>query len=319
MKAMMLFNANKHINNTETPFYITLLCLLILTITSCISTPVAQIGDFTEASQIEEAIPLPQKNSGIQNQDTPSNIEFIGFKPNLTLLAVSSEISKNDSFLAEFLGGSENTNISYFSDYNYWERIRDTKIISSFSQTLSEYNLAEDKTELYFGDYTPQDLAVYKGDKRYVAFVDVQETRFNYHDTAKTLKTWTGAGNALLIGGAMGSLSLLDNFPPANREETVGAILSGAGLLAGLLCHIADFCTPKTTFMFSGRYAVCLYDTQEHCLVLKQPVSVEWTEQWEGSIESDETDQMLIKNYCAAQVEKALLESFAAIKNKLLK
>ena len=179
MKAMMLFNANKHINNTETPFYITLLCLLILTITSCISTPVAQIGDFTEASQIEEAIPLPQKNSGIQNQDTPSNIEFIGFKPNLTLLAVSSEISKNDSFLAEFLGGSENTNISYFSDYNYWERIRDTKIISSFSQTLSEYNLAEDKTELYFGDYTPQDLAVYKGDKRYVAFIDIQETRFN--------------------------------------------------------------------------------------------------------------------------------------------
>ena len=98
------------------------------------------------------------------------------------------------------------------------------------------------------------------------------------------------------------------------KEETVGAILSAAGVGVGIICNIANFFTPKTRYSFRGCYSICLYDTKERRLVAKEPVRVEWTEEWEGSIESDETDQMLINEYCAMKVEKELIRGFEKLR-----
>lgn len=278
-------------------FSIALISIIFLA--SCVSTPVTELGT-----------PIPVKEVYEQNAADTCNMEFIGFKPEITLLSVTSEVSQNDSYLAELLGGDINASVTYLSDYNYWERVRDTSVIQDFPKTLSQLNYADDKTQLYFGDFTPQDLAVYNGSKRYVVFVSVGNTRFTYHDSSKTLKSWGSAGVILTVGCIAGCISMIDDYPPNTIGKQLEATVSVAGLGVGLLCFIPQLLTPKTKFAFKGNYAICVYDTQEKCLVAKEPMNVEWTDEWRGSIESDSTDMSIINEYCAMKVQNALLEGF---------
>ena len=268
---------------------------------SCVSTPITDVGSASSISVHGEPF-----------EDEP-NMEFIGFKPEMTLLAVTSQISKNESYLADLLGGSSESTLEYFSDYNYWMKVRDTKTFRRFGSTLSKLKMADDCSKLYFGEFTPQDLVMYKSAKRYVAFVSVQETQFLYHDTAKTQQAWTNAGFILSIGGAAFIASMIDDFPPGTLGKKVEMALSAGSFGVGLLCFIPQFFTPKTKFAFKGKYAICVYDTKEKCLVAKEPIEVEWMEEWNGSIESDKTDQKMINNFCALKLENALIDGFRKV------
>ncbi|MBR5400641.1 MAG: hypothetical protein IK102_02410 [Treponema sp.] len=176
-----------------------LLLLIPFLLIACASTPIKDL----EQPELYK-ITLPEHKPATVQMD------FIGFKSNITLLSVAISNVPADSFLIDLFGGSEKENSQYISDYEYWRDIRDASSLKNYGERLVQNNIAVDQTPFYFGDYTPQDLTVYSGQNRYVTFVDVLETKMTYHDTGNTQKSWATTGAVTFVTGAATLLSMLD-------------------------------------------------------------------------------------------------------------
>lgn len=282
-------------------------CLAPLVSTSCASTPIRELPP-----QQAYRIPAPEESGAAALQQ----MEFIGFKANTTLLSVAASSSGKDPFLLNMLGGSNHGEPSYTSGYEYWRDVRDSAPMLRFPQLLAEGNIAADESALYFGDFSPQDLAVYRSERRYVTFVDVMETQLSWKDSGSSQKAWASTGGAFTLGGAAGFLAMLADgfdFNTITTPDVVGLSLSAASVLVGQLCLIPSFRKPKSTFVFSGRYAICVYDTQQQKLVTRKIVDVEQQDTLSGSFESDSTDRSIVYAYYGQCLANALLEAYASV------
>ena len=295
-------------NKIFIPFLLSL--LMSLALISCASTPIKDA-----AAPEEYKITLPSKSEKSENPQ----FDFIGFKSNINLLSVAGSASVKDSLILDMLGGTVEHDEHYTSGYEYWRGFRDQNPIKRFPYALEENGIAKDESALYFGDFTPQDLAFYKGNHRYVTFVDVIEAHMGWMDTARIQKGFSTAGTVLAVGGLAGFLTILDigaDFQNLSKSEIAGYVASGAGLVLGLLCYTPSFAKPKTGFLVRAKYAICIYDTQEKKLVERKIVNFEQEDTFAGSYESDNTDKEMIYNYYSQCLANHMLKEYEKITRK---
>ena len=276
--------------------------LLALAFVSCASTPIRSVPELESYS-----IPLPEKKA-------PSvQMDFIGYKSNINLLSVMSCANTKDSFLVDLLGGEVKGNPMYVSGYEYWRDLRDSIPMRHFPYELKEAGIASDESSLYFGDFTPQDLAVYNGKNRYVTFIDVIETNLSWLDTSSFQRTSLSTGGITAIGGAVGCLVIFDNdfdFKNMSVGEIAGLSLSAAGLLLGAVGMIPSFFTPTTDFYARGKYAICVYDTVQKKLIIRKIVNFMQEDSFKGSFESDDTDKEMVYKYYGQCLSNLLLREY---------
>ena len=282
-----------------------LLLLIPVLLLSCASTPINNVDQ-----------PQQYKITTPESEPAAIQMDFIGFKSNITLLSVAISNTVTDSFLIDLFGGSEKENSQYISDYEYWRDIRDASTLKTFGQRLEQNNFAVDETSLYFGDYTPQDLAVYSGPNRYVTFVDVLETKMTYHDSGNTQKSWATTGTVTFVTGAAALLSMIDtkyDFKNFSSEEMVTFCLSSGGVAVGIAALIPSLFKPRTTFYFHGKYAICVYDTVQKKLVDKKVIDIDQEDVFTGSFDADETDKIEIYRYYGQCVANKLVREYEKI------
>ena len=239
--------------------------------------------------------------------------EFIGYKSNVNLLAVAASASAKESFVLDMLGGSVRDNDFYTSGYEYWRDLRDALPMKHFPYALAESGIASDESKLYFGDYTPQDLAVYQGSHRYVTFVDVLESHISWVDSGRFQKAFASTGGALTLGGLLGGLIVFDNgfnFNDLSVGDKVGLSLSGVSVLLGQLCLIPSLTKPKTAFTVRVKYALCVYDTQQKKLVERKVVDFTQEDEFKGSFESDKTDKSVVYNFYSQCLANQMLQEY---------
>ncbi len=257
---------------------------------SCASTP---IKDVPAKEDYETPLTTTEEE---KNEDT--HFDFIGFKSNINLLSVCASAADEDSFLMELIGASEIHDAKYASGYEYWRDFRDSKPMKRFPTLLEENKIAADETVLYFGDFTPQDLVVYKGNHRYVTFIDVLESHLGWMDTGRIQKSFSSAGGILLSGGILGALTVCDSgFKNLSGEEKAEVVLSGAGIVLGLACLVPLVTKPKTAFVAHVRYALCIYDTAQKKLVERKIINFDRKDTFTGSFESENTDKTIVYNF----------------------
>lgn len=269
---------------------------------SCASTPIRDVTQPEEYSVRQE----PQEAS-------EARFDFIGFKSNINLLAMAASSSAKDSFLLDLLGGSVEHDADYASGYEYWRDFRDAVPMRRLPYRLSQLNIASDESALYFGDFSPQDLAVYSGNHRYVTFVDVIEAHLGWMDSGRMQKAFASTGGILSITGAAGFLTLFDNgldIQNLSFGQIAGLALSGAGVLLGQLCLIPSFIKPKTAFSAHIKYALCVYDTQEKKLIKRKTVDFKKEDTFTGSFESSKTDKSRIYEYFSKCLANDMLREF---------
>ena len=248
--------------------------------------------------------------------------DFIGYKSNINLLAVASSASPQESFVLDLLGVSVRDNDAYTSGYEYWRDLRDAIPMKRLPYALAESRIATDESALYFGDFTPQDLAVYQGKHRYVTFVDVLESHIFWIDSGRFQKALATTGSALTIAGVAGGLVIFDrgfDFDNLSSSEIAGLALSGTGILLGQLCLIPSLFKPKTAFTVRVRYALCVYDTRQKKLVERKIIDFLQEDTFKGSFESGKTDKKLICcAFCQDKKEKnSRNRCFSAINHRV--
>ena len=291
---------------------ITLLSALLISLTfiSCASTPIKEA-----AAPEEYKITLPAKSENVEGLQ----FDFIGFKSNINLLSVAESASVKESVILDMLGGDIVHDEHYTSGYEYWRGFRDEIPIKHFPYALEENGIAEDASALYFGDFTPQDLAVYKGNHRYVTFVDIIESHMGWMDTARIQKSFSTVGTVLAVGGIAGFLTLLDtggDFSTLSKSEIAGYAASGAGVVLGLLCFTPSLAKPKTAFVVRTKYAICIYDTEEKKLVERKLIDFEQEDTFIGSYESNNTEKEMIYNYYSQCLANHMLKEYEKISKK---
>ena len=287
---------------------ILLAAIFTFALLSCASTPITETDE-----QEEYKIILP----GTEGAEQIGQMDFIGYKSNISLLSVAASTSTKDSFLLDLAGGSMHDNPEYTSGYEYWRDVRNTKAMEQFLDSLEESGVVTDQSELYFGDFTPQDLAVYDGKNRYVTFVDVLESNLSWLDKGNFQRAWSTAGSALIIAGGAGLISsvctAIDydfDYSKMSSEEIAGFCLSSAGILVGLLCYTPSIKVPETIMTYRGRFALCVYDTQTKKLIKRKIIDLEQEETFTGSFESDQTEQSIVYEYFGKLLANRLLQEY---------
>ena len=294
--------------------------IIMFTLVSCASTPITE-------TPAQEEYKITLKGTGIPGTDAAeefSQMDFIGYKSNISLLSVAASTNEKESFLLNLAGGSMHDNSEYTSGYEYWRDVRDTEAMEQFVYSLESGGVVTNESELYFGDFTPQDLAVYNSKNRYVTFIDVLESNLSWLDTGNFQKAWTTAGSALIIAGGTGLISSLGNaidkefdFSKFSNDELIGLYLSSAGIVAGLLAFTPSAKVPRSVITYRGRFAICVYDTQSKKLVKRKIIDYEQEETFTGSFESDKTEQSIVYEYFGKGLANRLLKEYERLSDQV--
>lgn len=284
-----------------------LLSLSVLLFVSCVSTPI-------------ETAPEIESYSILSEKASVAKMDFIGFKSNINLLSVASSASTDDSFFLNLLGGEAKGNPMYVSGYEYWRDLRDSTPMKRFPYMLKDAGIASDESALYFGDFTPQDLAVYNGNHRYVTFIDVLETNISWMDSSSLQRSLLSTGAITAVGGVVGCAIIFDedfSFKNMSGGEIAGFSLSAAGMVLGTIAMIPSLFTPSTTFTARGKYAICIYDTVQKKLIKRKIVNFHQEDIIKGSFESDNTDKEIVYKYYSQCLANLLLKEYEKINSEL--
>ncbi len=281
--------------------------LSVLAFVSCVSTPIQELPEIETYSVLSEKV-------------SAAKMDFIGFKSNINLLSVASSSSTDDSFFLNLLGGEVKGNPMYISGYEYWRDLRDAIPMRRFPYALKDAGIASDESALYFGDFTPQDLAVYNGNHRYVTFVDVLETNLSWMDTASLKRSLLSTGALTAVGGVVGCAVVFDegfDFKNMSGGEIAGFSLSAAAMVLGTVAMIPSLFTPSTRFVARGKYAICVYDTVQKKLIKRKVVNFNQEDTFKGSFESDDTDKEMVYKYYSQCLSNLLLKEYEKISAEL--
>ena len=228
-------------------------------------------------------------NDFSKNQEP--NLEFIGFKADANNLSTGNGESVK-------VTGTWTTETNYFpSDFDLFKTYKTDTSLKNLGNLLEKSNVAYDKSFSYFGIYSLQELELYKGNKRFVTFVEVNKNHLG--GTIKDSCLWpgallTGAGLGLMIPGVIWTAADSDNeLGLGNTGKACLGIGIGSGVLGGILLAMPA----KTTLRFSGEYQIYVYDTRDKKIVYKESVVVSETDTFSGSFFNETTNKYEVYNY----------------------
>lgn len=235
-------------------------------------------------------------------------MDFIGFKVDSNILSTTQE---NDSVMSEF---------------DQAKAIKDTKALRNLGYTLESARIAQDRSYGYFGIYSLQELELYKSSHRYVTFVEVAQSKFNWDDNKTAQKVRAGIGGGLLgeglfctiFGGVFKGIDF-DESKYSNAEElndtydTLGNVYLGIGIssmVVGLGLLLSTEPPTKTDIKYDGIYNIYVYDSQAKELIRREAISVNINEKLEGSYDYDSASKNAVNDYLSAKISNALLEKY---------
>lgn len=254
-------------------------------------------------------------------------MDFIGYKIDTSLVPTVSDSSvEGDEWTA-------NTNtVMVMPTVDQAQAVTITKGLGNLGQNLESVKLANNKAHSFLGNFSLQELELYKGDSRYVTFVEVAKNDFKYHDNRVTKLPFglSGIGLAATSVGFLGGAILAADMQsdPYMREmhgyyhyydEMVAfSVLSALSAGGAVPFLIAAFKPSKTKVSFDGAYNVYVYDTQAKSLIAKDTVSLTWKKTFEGSYTYNKESKEALENYVAQEIYNALVKKYDEL-NRWLK
>ena len=259
-------------------------------------------------------------------------MDFIGYKIDTSLVSTVSDSSvEGDEWTATI-----NT-ITAMPTVDQAKAVTITKGLGNLGQNLESVKLANNKAHSFLGNFSLQELELYKSDSRYVTFVEVAKNDFKYYDNKVTKLPFglSGIGLAATSVGFLGrTVAELINPSVPNYEyndyyinysytvntgivttSTILSLLSAGGAVPLL---IAAFKPSKTKVNFDGAYNVYVYDTQAKSLIAKDTVSLTWEKTFEGSYTYSKESKEALENYVAQEIYNALVKKYDEL-NRWLK
>ncbi len=238
------------------------------------------------------------------------DLEFIGFK------ADANNLPTGNGETIKFTGWTRET--YYFpSDFDLWKTYKTDTYIKNLGNVLEKSNVAYDKSFSYFGIYSLQELELYKSDKRFITFVEVNKNHLS--GTIKDNWVWPaailmGTGAGIAPGGLVWVVS--------DPDGTLGLKESGkkmVGIGIGTLALGAVFCAlpAKSTLMFNGEYQIYVYDTKEKKVIYKDAVIVSEMDTYKGSFFNENTNQNEVYNYYGSLIYNAILQKYVEVERFL--
>ena len=272
--------------------------LIILVLASCASTM-----NFDKKTSII----VPDE---FQSKSSP-DMEFIGFKADANNLSTSNgeSIKQTGTWTVE--------TYSFPSDFDLWKTYKTDTSLKNLGNTLEKSNVAYDKSFSYFGIYSLQELELYKSDKRFVTFVEVNKNHLGgtVKDNMLTpAAILLGAGGGLI--GLGGTWAVLDNDNSLGLGEP-GKMYLGIGLGTAAIGGILYALPAKTTLKFNGEYQIFVYDTKDKKVVYKDSVVVSETDTFKGSFFNENTNKYEVYDYYGALVDNAILQKYVEVQRFL--
>lgn len=281
-------------------FYVSfILIILVLSLSSCATS-------ITVAKQVDSY----KIESATNNNPV---MEFIGYKGDSNILSTTSS--------------SYGKELTVMSPFDQWKAINQTDSLRNMGMTLQNKNIAIDKSFAYFGIYSLQELELYKAQSRYVSFIEVAKNQYVIEDNG-TNKNMLGSLGATFLGCGL-ALNILGAAIPA--KETSGYYTYdnsnlknftqgyGIGLdIVGLIFLIPAISKSKTTSKFEGLYNVYVYDTESKEIIIKDAVSINSTDSFEGSYFYDDASKQIVHEYYGKIIANALLKKYDEINKMLL-
>lgn len=160
---------------------------------------------------------------------------------------------------------SENMEFIGFKNLN-----RNNLFSKDYGVELERARIAVNKQNYYMGIYSLQELATYKSEKRYVAFVDVVKHQYSYNDGIED-------NEGLAIGGwFIAGFTCFGLFP-----VYIPMIL----------------CADKNTCLMTlyGSYVLYLYDTEKKEVALALPMEINVQEKYTGQYLHKETNKTAVQ------------------------
>lgn len=236
-------------------------------------------------------------------------MDFIGYKIDTSLVpTVSDSSAEGDEWTANI-----NT-VMVMPTVDQAKAVTITKGLGNLGQNLESVKLANNKAHSFLGNFSLQELELYKSDSRYVTFVEVAKNDFKYHDNGATKLPFglSGAGLAATSIGFLGGA-----IPPTFMKPTF-YILSALHAGGAVPFLIAAFKPSKTKVSFDGAYNVYVYDTQAKSLIAKDTVSLTWKKTFKGSYMYDKESKDALENYVGQEIYNVLVKKYDEL-NRWLK
>lgn len=234
-------------------------------------------------------------------------MDFIGYKIDTSLVpTVSDSSAEGDEWTA-------NTNtVMVMPTVDQAQAVTITKGLGNLGQNLESVKLANNKAHSFLGNFSLQELELYKGDSRYVTFVEVAKNDFKYYDN-KAVKTTLGITGFGLAGSTtISTLTLLFLDLP---ELILFPLVVGVPSVPLL---ISAFKPSKTKVSFDGAYNVYVYDTQAKSLIAKDTVSLTWDKTFKGSYTYNEESKDALEDYVGQEIYNVLVKKYDEL-NRWLK
>ncbi|MCH5295277.1 MAG: hypothetical protein J1F14_05195 [Treponema sp.] len=253
-------------------------------------------------------------------------MDFIGYKIDTSLVpTVSDSSAEGDEWTA-------NTNtVMVMPTVDQAQAVTITKGLGNLGQNLESVKLANNKTHSFLGNFSLQELELYKGDSRYVTFVEVAKNDFKYRDNGATKLPFglSGAGLAAtsvgFLGGAISAAGQESSYSSGgylyvyyDNRKIAFSILSALSAGGAVPFLIAAFKSSKTKVSFDGAYNVYVYDTQAKSLIAKDTVSLTWKKTFKGSYMYDKESKDALEDYVGQEIYNVLVKKYDEL-NRWLK
>lgn len=273
--------------------------LLIISVclffTSC-QSPI-KVGKYVREYEIETKVKSPI-------------MDFIGFKIDTKILSTGSSYKIGMGFWT-----SKINNI--MSEFDQARTISNISSLKNLGSNLENSGIAIDKSDAYFGIYSLQEMELYKTDNRYVTFVEVARSKFDYNDNKDMKYTLGGIGGGLMLGGFPFCMYALDDgYQKAVKDRF--AVMGGLTMGMGGIISLIALTPSKTTITYEGIYNIYIYDTVKKSLIRKQSCSVNFKEDFKGLYTMNESSKNIVHDYIAKRVYNELMSNYNTIINWLV-
>ena len=261
---------------------------------SCASTM-----EFNKSSKID----VPDT---FQTKRAPE-LEFIGFK------ADANNLSTGNGESVKIAGTWTTETYTFPSDFELWKTYKTDSSLKNLGSLLEKSNVAYDKSFSYFGIYSLQELELYKSEKRFVTFVEVNKNHLG--GTVKEKWIWPGA---ILLGTGVGLVSGGAIYVTGDPDNTLGLgkpgkVMIGIGLGTTAVGAALAAIPCETILRFDGEYQIYVYDTKDKKIVYKDVVSVAKKDTYKGSFFHNSTNKYEIYDYYGTLVHNAILKKYTEI------
>ena len=234
-----------------------------------------------------------------------SRMEFIGYKIDTNTLPTASSAKTSVGLWAR------ETDIVP-SEFDQAKILMSAPALKQLGFALENSGIATNKSASYFGIYSLQELELYKSDKRYVSFVEVERSKLDYKENKSNNYSWGGVGSGFLLGGiplAILGAAMEDGKYTHNLKNFYTKFGIGCSI-AGLLSFIPALIPAKTTIDFNGLYNVYIYDTETKALIRKDSVSVVLQKKFTGAYTYDESSKAAVHTYLSSVIANKILQKY---------